>query len=101
MNVVKFISLRTGYWDRHGKWNPATVLATVHGYRVRGTGNKGWSCECPDASCNHLDQVADLIAPYMLERIDTKDDRGLRPPKPVRTPAVPRQRTSDPEPVAG
>lgn len=72
-------------------WHPAYVIAVCDGYRVRCIGNgKGWDCQCPDPECPHLNAVAEIIAPEVLEELELDSDHELRearkpkPPAPVK-----------------
>lgn len=87
---IEFVRLRGGGFDRNGQWFPAQLTAYVDNYRVSCTGNgKGWRCACPDEDCHHLDAVADLIRPSVLEALEADDDTPFRhrlqaPPQPAR-----------------
>lgn len=78
---IKIIRLNRGGYGPKG-WSPAFLIANMDGHRVRCTGNgKGWDCACGNEDCDHLNAVAELIDPAVLEELELDSDRHLRGPR--------------------
>lgn len=78
---VKIARLNRGAYGPKG-WAPALLVATADGHRVRCVGNgKGWDCECPDADCDHLNAVAEVIDDSTLKELELDSDHHLRGPR--------------------
>lgn len=93
---ILFSRLVRGYWKGNGQWVPAILTATVDGHKVRCVGNgPGWDCNCEDPDCGHVDAVADLVLPSLLEVLEAEDDTHHRPAMPgVHVPLQGRPRPS-------
>lgn len=72
--IIRKVSI--GQWRPEKGWQIGAVQATVNGHEVNFSHSHGWRCWCCTQTerCLHIDQVAELIQPSVLDAIR----QGLR-----------------------
>lgn len=71
---VEIQRLNPGRWSRDRRqWAPGYVVAHVDGFKVSATSGKGWLCSCTNTNCQHLDAIATVLDPELLEELDADD----------------------------
>lgn len=75
---VQFTRVNPGGWRWHEErqapyWGLPFASATVEGHIVKVTPRHGWSCDCDDNECGHVDAVAALIQPSLLTSLEGEE----------------------------